>query len=211
MLRGAGHNRRNVVARIPLEHPRIDRAAVDPHPDRAVVIRGGLSDEGDLLGDALLLLVVVQVPRVVADLVHMRRNLHAEAVVLLQIDGKRRAGLRPHLGQRGHILARVHGHAHQVRPRRLQQPHLPHRRLHILRPRSRHRLHDDRPAPSNRHIANLNSAGRVANSHGKLLKTASPASPPVSQAAPQPSSPTRHWRANANPLRDAGRRSGPRR
>ena len=204
VLGGAGHDRRNVVARVALEHPRVDRAAVDAHPDRAVVVRGGLGDKGDLVGDALLLLVVVQVAGVVADLVHMRRDLDAEAVVLLQVDGERRAGLRPHLGQRRHILARVDGDPHQIRPRRLQQPHLPHRRLHILRARGGHRLHDDRATAANRHIANLNRAGRVASGHGELLGMVRCAAFSVAGRAAGVIS--RVLRVN-----EAGRRSAPRR
>ena len=72
----------------------IDRAAVDADADRAVVLARHVDELRDLLRDRLLRLDVVEVARVVADLLDVRRDLLGEPVVLLEVDDEIRRRLR---------------------------------------------------------------------------------------------------------------------
>ena len=57
---------------------------------------------------------MVQMARVVADLVHVGRHGGGQPVVLLEVHHQVRAGLAPDLGQGFHVLGAVHGHADEV-------------------------------------------------------------------------------------------------
>ena len=87
----------------------------------------------DLLLHALRLLVVVQVPGVVAQLVDVRRDELRQAVVLLQVDREQGVRARSDLGQRLDVGLAVDRDAHQVGAGGLEQLHLPHRRRDVLR------------------------------------------------------------------------------
>ena len=67
---------------------RIDAPAVDPDPDRQVVVFGDFGQAADLLPPGGVRLGVVQMPGIVADLVDVGGGLFGETVVLLQVDRK---------------------------------------------------------------------------------------------------------------------------
>ena len=97
----------------------VHAAAVDAHAEGAVVLARDLRQEAHLLAHRLVLLVVVEVARVVADLVHVGRDLRRQAVVLLQVHHQVGGRLPADLRQRLHVLGAVHGHADEV-PARLR-------------------------------------------------------------------------------------------
>ncbi len=105
--RGFDHGR-DVVLGMAGGRDRVDAAAVDADPQRAVVGAGDVDQEADLLRDRLLLLVVVEVAGVVAHLVHVGSHLGGEAVVLLQVDHEVGGSLAADLRQRLHVLRVVH-------------------------------------------------------------------------------------------------------
>ena len=85
MIYGALSDRAGVVVSEALLVLRRDRTRVDADPHRAAVFAGRLCEERDLLGDRARLLVVVEVARVVADLVDVRSDEGGELVALLEV------------------------------------------------------------------------------------------------------------------------------
>ena len=81
---------------------------------------------------------------VVAQLLHVRRDLLRQPVVLLQIDGEicLRASAA-NLGQRGHVFGIVHRDADDVGAGCFQQLDLPDGGRDVLRAGGGHRLHGD--------------------------------------------------------------------
>ena len=81
-------------------HRGVDRAAVHPNTNRAVVPFGRLCDECHLVAHRLGLLMVVQVPRVVANLLYVWRDERHQPVILLQVHDEVRLGhTRAHFGK----------------------------------------------------------------------------------------------------------------
>ena len=106
VLGGRGDDRRDMVVWVALQHARIDRPAVYADPDGAVVVAAAVSAMNATLSlTDFDFLVMVQMAWVVANLVHMRRDLRAEPVVLLQVDRERRFGLFTNGGERFDVLA----------------------------------------------------------------------------------------------------------
>ena len=77
---------------------RIDAAAVDADADRAVVIAGDADQVPHFFLPRLFALVVIEVARVVAELVDVRGDTFGKAVVLLQIDDEVGLGLPADFG-----------------------------------------------------------------------------------------------------------------
>jgi hypothetical protein len=99
MVEGAVEHRREAVRRIVLRLlGRIDAAAVDADADGAVVVASDGDQIADFLLPGLLALVVVEVARVVAELVDVRREPLGEPVVFLQINDQVCLGLLANLG-----------------------------------------------------------------------------------------------------------------
>ena len=105
-----------------------------------------LGEVADLLLPGLLALVVIQMPRVVADLVDVRRDEFRQAVVLLQVDRQIGRRLPANLGQRLGVLLAVDGNPHDVGPGRVQVVDLRDGGVDVWRVRRRHALHGDRMA-----------------------------------------------------------------
>ena len=79
------------------------------------MLHGRFSNQRDLVADRLLLLVVVEVARVVADLVHVRRDERDQAVVLLEVHDEVRFGdALTHDGEGGDILRVVDSDAYET-------------------------------------------------------------------------------------------------
>ena len=142
--RGVEHRRERVFLRILVELLRIDGTGVDADADRAAVRAGDVDEIRDLGADRLLALDVVEVPRVVAELLHERRDAFGQAVIFLQVDDE--VGVRPRgadFGERGDVFRRVDGDADDVRAGGFEELDLADRRGDVLRFRGRHRLHGD--------------------------------------------------------------------
>jgi hypothetical protein len=113
-----------------------------------------------LLLHRLVPLDVVEVAGVVAQLLHVRRDLLREAVVLLQIDGEVRVRTGgADLRERDDVLRVVDGDADHVRAGGLEQFHLADRGGDVLRARGRHRLHGDRIGAADPDVADADLAG----------------------------------------------------
>jgi hypothetical protein len=141
----------------------VDRAAVHPDPESEVVLRGHFGDEGDFVAGRLLFLVVVEVARVVTDLVDVRRDLRGEPIVLLEVDDKVRLGdASPDLRQRLDVLHAVDGDPDEAGPCFVEHPNLGDGRLHVLRAGGGHRLHDDRVAAADDDAAGTNGTAGSA-------------------------------------------------
>ena len=122
MLEGAFEHRRDRIVRVVLLLlRRIDAAAVHADAHRTVIVAGDLGQIPHLVLPRLLALVVIQVARVVADLVDVRRDQLRQPVVLLQIDRQVRLGLLADFGQGLGVLLAVDGDPHDVGARLVQQ------------------------------------------------------------------------------------------
>ena len=85
--------------------------------------------------------MVVQMAGVVAQLVHERRDLLGESVVLLQVDHERRPRALSDLGEGLGIPLAVDRHADQPGPRRVERLRLSRGRLEVAGGRCTHALH----------------------------------------------------------------------
>ena len=95
---------------------RIDRSAIDADANRTVVSVGHIGQEANLVLPGLTSIAVEQMARVIAYLIHKRRDVGHQPVVFLQVD--RKIGVRASaadFGQRPAIAGRIDGHAHNLR------------------------------------------------------------------------------------------------
>ncbi len=116
MINGATHHRSDPILWIFFLVGRIHGAAVDPHPERAVVLRCHRGDELHLVPHRLVFLYMVKMAGVVAHLVNMGSHLGHEAVVLLQVNHEVGIGPLANLGKGPGIFLVVTGQADNVRP-----------------------------------------------------------------------------------------------
>ena len=119
----------------------------------------------DLLLHGLLLLVVVQVPGVVAELVDEGRHLLGEPVVLLQVDRQDALRLCADLRQRIDIGLTVDRDADHVRSRFLEDAHLPQGGGDVAGLGGRHGLDGDGGRAADLQVADLDGAGLARGDH----------------------------------------------
>jgi hypothetical protein len=129
-----------------------------------------LERDSDEVRDLLLhrhrLVEVIEMTRVVPELLDVGRDPLSEPVVFLEVDGKIR--VRPRgadLRERCDVPRVVDGDADHVGAGGLEQLHLPDRRRHVLRARRGHRLHRDRVIPPDLHVADADLP-RLSAGHG---------------------------------------------
>ena len=163
VLQGAvDHGVDAILLGILLPLGRIDRTAVHAHADGAVVLAGHVDEELHLVLPRLAPLVMVQVARVVADLVDHRRDVGRQAIVLLEIAGEIGLGPLADLGQGQGVGLGIDRHANDVGPGLDQVLDLGDRRVHVGRLRGAHALNGDRIAGADREGANLDGTGGIA-------------------------------------------------
>ena len=149
-------DRGQLIARVLVEKRRRDRSAVDADANRDVVVARDIDQPFHLLLDGLRLLDMVQMPRVVANLVDVRRDPVGDFVVLLQIDRQHDAlRLRADFLDRRDFLLAVDRDAHDSRARVGELMRLRDGLVDVDRPRRAHRLHHHR-----RVAADLGAANR---------------------------------------------------
>ena len=141
---------------------RIDRAAIHAHAHRTVVLAGHVGQEPDLVLPRLAALVMIQMARVVADLVDVRGDVAGQAIVLLQVDRQIGLGLAADFGQRRGVLAAVDGDPHHVGAGGRQVVRPGHRGLDVLGVRGRHALHGDRMIGADHGGADPHGTGWIA-------------------------------------------------
>ena len=145
MVRGRLDDRRKLIAGVLVEERRRDRSAVDADSNRDIVVAGDVDEPLYLILDGLRLLDMVQMARVVANLIDMRRDLVRDLVVLLQIDRQHDAlGLLADCFDRRDFLLAVDRDAHDSRARVRQLMRLRDGLVDVDRPRRAHRLHHHR-------------------------------------------------------------------
>ena len=105
---------------------------------------------------------MVQVARVVADLVDHRRDVGGQAIVLLEIAGEIGLGPLADLGQGLGVGLGIDRHANDVGPGLDQVLDLGDRRVDVGRLRGTHALNGDGIAGADRKGANLDRAGGIA-------------------------------------------------
>ncbi len=142
--RARRHWGKRVVFRKAFEDFGIDGSAVYADAQRAVVLAGHVHQKAHLVLPRLGTLVVIKMPRVVADLVHVRRRQGCQAVALLQVHGQVRPGARANLRKRLNVTLVVHGNAHHVAARRREIADLGDRGFHVPGVGRTHALHGDR-------------------------------------------------------------------
>ena len=151
MLQRAGqHRAERIVGRESPFRRRIDAAAIHAHADGAVVLGGHVGQIAHLVLPRLFALVVIEMARVVADLVDVRRDHFRQPIVFLQIDREIGRRLLAHGGQRFGVAAAIDGDAHDVGPGADKIVHLGDRGGDVLRGRGRHALHRHRMAGADR-------------------------------------------------------------
>ena len=159
MLGGTCEHRSDRIMRIELVlDRRIDRPAVDPNSNRTVVGRRSLNNELDLILPSLGLLMMVQVPWVVPNLVDMRSDLRHEPIIFLQVDRKVRLGLLSDLGQGGRILIAIDRDTHDIGTGLVQVVDQTDRRRNIGRMGRSHALDRDRVPRSDRDRADADTS-----------------------------------------------------
>ena len=141
---------------------RIDRAAVHAHADGTVVLAGHVDEELHLVLPRLGPLVMVQVARVVADLVDRRRDVGSQAIVLLEIAGEIGLGPLADLDQGLGVGLGIDRHANDVGPGLDQVLDLGDRRVDVGRLRGAHALNGNGIAGADREGANLDGTGGIA-------------------------------------------------
>ena len=105
------------------------------------MITGYIHQPGDFLRDGLTLLDMVEMAGVIADLIHIRRDLSGDLVVFLQIDGQGDAvGEGADLLQRLDFFLVVDGDAHDRRACAGELVHLCDRGVDVARLRRAHAL-----------------------------------------------------------------------
>ena len=90
---------------------------------------------------------------VIADLVHIGRDLSGDLVVFLQIDGQGRCRLSADLFEGGGLFRVVHGDADDASPGRLKLVNLGYGRINIVGLGGTHALDSDRRAATNLYFA----------------------------------------------------------
>ncbi len=154
MIQSTVEHRRDAVARLVLRLlVGIDAAAVHADADRAVVVAGDIDEIAHFFLPRLGALVVIQVARVVAELIDMRCESLGQPVVFLQIDDQIGRRLAANLGDGFGLGRTVDGDSHHVGARGGQRVHLPDRRIDVARCRGGHALHGDRVAGADRNRA----------------------------------------------------------
>ncbi len=151
MLPSTFQHRRDGIGRVVLFFlGRIDTAAIHTDADGTIILRRHIDDQLHFVLPRLFSLVMIQMPRVVAHFIDMRRYFGDKPIIFLQIDRQICRSLPPNFSQRFGIFAAVDGNAHHIGAGSLQIAHLTHRGRHILRRRGRHALHGDRITSPNR-------------------------------------------------------------
>ena len=168
MLLGTCEHRSDRIMRIEFVlDRRIDRTAVDADSNRAVVGRRSLDDELDFILPSLRLLVMVQVPWVVADLVDVRGDLGDESVVLLKVDREVGGGLFSDFGKGGGVFVAIDGDTDDIRAGMVQVVDQSDGRRDIGRVRGSHALDCDRVSCADRDRADADaSCGVSLDLHG---------------------------------------------
>jgi hypothetical protein len=146
----------HLIAGVSFEKLRRDRAAIDADADGTIGIARNASQPADFLSDGLVALDVMQMARVVANLVDVRADPCREAVVFLQVDRERCCGLAPDLAQRVNFLVVVDRDTHHPRAGATQLLALRHRRVDIAGFRGAHALHHHRRSTADMCAADAN-------------------------------------------------------
>ena len=161
MLHGRlDHGRDVVVFRVTIELFRVHRTGVHADAHGAPMLPRDIDQIADLFPNRLLPLQMVEVARVVPELLHERGDLLGETVVLLQVDHQ--VGLRPggaDLGKGDHVLRVVDGDADDVCSCLFQKLDLADGGIDVLGPGCGHRLHGNRVGSADADIANADLAG----------------------------------------------------
>ena len=110
------------------------------------MLAGHVDQEADLVLPRTVALVMVQMARVVANLVDQRGNVGRQPIVFLKIDGEVGRGAAADFGQRLAILRRIDGNPNHARPGLGQLLDLGGGRLDVGGLRGAHALHHDRSA-----------------------------------------------------------------
>ena len=156
------HRGDRIVPVVLLSLDRIHTPAIDAHPEGTAVLLGHTGQVPDLVLPRLVLLVVVQVPRVVPDLVDVGRNQLRQPVALLKIHRQVGRGLTANLGQGRRVFLAVDGDPHHIGPGFGQLVDERHRGIHILRRRGRHALHGNRMAGADLDRTNSHAPGWIS-------------------------------------------------
>jgi hypothetical protein len=163
VLPGAFEHRRDRVVLVELLFlGRIDAAAIDADAEGTVVVPRDGGDVSHLVLPRAGRLVVIEVARVVADLIDVRGDQLGQAVVFLQIDRQVRLRLLANFGQGLGVLLAIDSNADDIGSGLVQQVHEPDGGVDILRVRGRHALHGDRMAAANGGGADSDGASGIA-------------------------------------------------
>ena len=123
---------------------RVHRTAVDSDANRAVIFFRRFDNELHLLPNGLFFFQMEQVPRIVANLVHQRRNDGCQLIIFLQVHRPHTIGkLLPQSSEGFHILLTVHSNANDIGLSRFQNLYLPGRGFQVLGLGRRHALHSN--------------------------------------------------------------------
>ena len=107
--------------------------------------------------------MVIQVPRVVADLVDIRRDDFCQSIIFLQVDRQIARDLLPNFDQRFGIFLAVDRDAHDISTGIHEVVYLPHRGVNIRRLCGRHALHGNRRITADESITDGNGTRRIAD------------------------------------------------
>ena len=159
---GTGRRPDRVVRREFLPQSGVDRATIDPDAQGNVVPGRRLDQEPHLVLPRSAGLMVVEVPRVVADLVDRRGQLARQAIVLLEVDRKVRLGPLADRREGLGVAVAVDRDPHHARPGRGERVGLGCRGLNVGGLRRAHALHRDRVAVANRDRADADATGWIS-------------------------------------------------
>jgi hypothetical protein len=156
------HQRFELVAGIAGEEFRRDRATVDADADGAAGVARDCRQPADFVLDRLVTFDVMQVARVVADLIDVRADALRQTIVFLQVDGQRGGGLPANGFQRLDLLVVVDGDADDRRTGTLQLLDLCDGRVDITGLGRAHALYGHRHPRAEGHCADAHRVRRLS-------------------------------------------------
>ena len=159
VLGGRGHHRAHRVAVEAALVRRIHGAAVDPDADGAVVLTGDPGEVLHLVRHRQRGLVVPEVARVVADLVHVGGDALGQPVAFLEVHDQIGGRALADFSERVDILLAVHRDPHDPGAGRAERLGLGGGGLHVLGVGGAHALDDDRMTVADRRRSRFRPGG----------------------------------------------------
>ena len=157
------HRRDTLLCRKLIPDLRIHRAGIDPHAERTVVLHGNIDQKADFLLPAAVSFMVVEVSRVVSNLVNKRGDRFSQSIVLLQINREVGLGVCPDFSQSLCIFVTVSRNADNASSGRSQLVDLSAGGLHIPGVGGAHALDDNRISTTNGEISDPDRSGHFAS------------------------------------------------